>query len=189
MSSIQDLIGQIEKNQKKPEKISIQKKKPVLKTNPSEAKKSETKKIVKKSIQKKVTNTKEKSGGKEKGRNKIPNKTPKKKKNTSAKKRFFVTKVCMSKKSCADNSFAPYVWERLCNDYNQDPKCDSFEVQGFRFEKSPQCQGLCKKSANIRIQEENVPTHTQFSYITPIKASKLIKMIKSGASPENIKKL
>lgn len=208
MSSIQDLIGKIEKNQKKkPENSktprSEQKRKP---------EKTPVKKIIKKQTPEEIaaarekfsgqkSNTEEKipqkktRGGIKKGVNKntsapkkiAPKKREKKKGNSTAKKRFFVTQVCLSKKSCGEK-FGPYVWERLCNDYDQDPACESFEIQGFRFERSP-CQGACKKSANIRMKEKNAPTHTQFSYLTPLKASKLIKMIKSGASPDNIKRL
>ncbi len=200
MSSIQDLIGKIEKSQQKKEGITPaekREKKEVKKLSPEEmqkkrenfkkshnccssensGKKCEGKKIgsfSKNNTSEKIEN--KKTGAKKSGKKKTENK----------KKRFFVTQVCMSQKSCG-NHYGPYVWERLCNDFGQDPECDSFEIQGFRFEKSP-CQGACKKAANIRIKEENDTRHTQFSYITPIKASKLIKIIKSGASPDNIKK-
>lgn len=193
MSSIQSLVGKIEKNQKKNIQTSekTRTKKEVKKLSPEEieakrakfstnhsAKQSEKKTEQKKNRQPESSSTKKVTA---------PNNLKKKKKGDNKKKRFFVTQVCTSKKSCGEK-MGPYVWERLCNDYNQDPNCESFEIQGFLFEKSP-CQGACKKSANIRMKEENAEKHTQFSYLSPIKASKLIKMIKSGASPENIKRI
>jgi len=199
MSSIQELIGKIEKNQKKNQKISENsQKKEIKKRSPEEIsaarekfsghKKNDTPKKTEFGI-KKGKNKTSKTNLKSKNTTdkKSPNTKKSKKPKSPVKKRFFVTQVCTSKKSCGEK-FGPYVWERLCNDYNQDPNCKSFEIQGFLFEQSP-CQGACKKSANIRIKEENASAHTQFSYLTPIKASKLIKMIKSGASPENIKRL
>ena len=208
MSSIQDLIGKIENNKKTSEKIKEKSrgkssgksipKKPVQKKSSEEiatarkkfsgkkAENSVAKTFIKKGINKK-SEKKIKPGFSQKQKNKPASSKKQSNKNSAIKKRFFVTQVCTSKKSCGEK-FGPYIWERLCNDYNQEPECDSFEVQGFRFERSP-CQGACKKSANIRMKEDKAERHTQFSYLTPIKASKLIKMIKSGASPENIKRI
>ncbi len=185
MSSIQDLVKKIEKNQQRVKQNTIfseQKKKESEELSTEEnKKKSPFKKYI--NLQKKEENILQK---------KIENKDEKKigKKGTPVK-RFFVTQVCTSKKACGEH-YGPYIWERLCHDFDQDPECESFEIQGFRFEKSP-CQGNCKQKSNIRIKEEKIGEEsgkvTQFSYITPIKASKLIQNIKSGASPENIKRL
>jgi len=161
MTSIQELIGKIEKNQKKISKISENsQKKEIKKRSPEEIstarekfsgrKKSDTPKKAEFGIQKgknktSKTNTKSQPITDKKSPNTKKSKKPK----SAVKKRFFVTQVCTSKKSCGEK-FGPYVWERLCNDHNQDPNCTSFEVQGFLFEQSP-CQGACKKSANIRL--------------------------------------
>ena len=197
MTTINDLVAKIENNQKinTEKKREYNSKKPGNsdnRFNKKEQKRGNENNETKKTEQRdrRTEKTSERSTGKSsekqalRNTNKSNNK-PKSKKNI--KKKFYVAKVCMSQKSCGKH-YAPYVWERLCNDYNQDPECDSFEIQGFQFEKSP-CQGACKKPANIRIKEEGSTKHTQFSYITPLKASKLIKNIKSGAAPENIKNL
>jgi len=110
----------------------------------------------------------------------------KQKKKKSPRKLIFT--VCNSKKSCGEH-YGSYIWERVCNENNEDTKKEEFEKGGITFVKGHTCQGLCKKSSNIRVEEPTKKKRTQFSYMTPLKAVKLAKSLQSGAAPENIKKL
>ncbi len=167
----QKILG-VKKIVKKDVKKDVNKFKPKKPTNKV---KVEDKKINKK-INKKIESTKSSKSGK-------LNK-PKKKK---APRKLTFT-VCNSKKSCGEH-YGPYIWERLCNENNQDSKIEEFEKNGITFKNSHVCQGRCKKASNVRVAEPAKEKTTQFSYITPLKAVKLAKSLQSGAAPENIKKL
>ena len=116
----------------------------------------------------------------------VTEKKQKPKKKKSPRKLTFT--VCNSKKSCGEH-YGPYIWERVCNENGEDTKKEEFEKGGITFKKGHTCQGLCKKSSNVRVEEPAKKKRTQFSYMTPLKAVKLAKSLQSGAAPENIKKL
>jgi len=160
---------------------------PVVKKNKFLAKKPE-KKPAKKIVQK-PSSVKDpvKSSGKTSGKAPVvTEKKQKPKKKKSPRKLTFT--VCNSKKSCGEH-YGPYIWERVCNENGEDTKKEEFEKGGITFKKGHTCQGLCKKSSNVRVEEPAKKKRTQFSYMTPLKAVKLAKSLQSGAAPENIKKL
>ena len=115
------------------------------------------------------------------------NTKPLQKNNKKKLSREFIVKVCTSKKSCGE-LYGPFIWERICNEHNEKIDQDSFEKNGIIYKKSA-CQGLCKRSSNVQVEDPQKKKTTQFSYMTPLKAAKLISSIRSGANPENIKRL
>ena len=152
---------------------------PVVKKNKFLAKKP-----AKKTLQK---TSSVKTSGKTSGKSPVvTEKKQKPKKKKSPRKLTFT--VCNSKKSCGEH-YGPYIWERVCNENGEDTKKEEFEKGGITFKKGHTCQGLCKKSSNVRVEEPAKKKRTQFSYMTPLKAVKLAKSLQSGAAPENIKKL
>lgn len=109
------------------------------------------------------------------------------KKNSKPKaKKQYTVRICTSQKSCGGN-YGPYIWERLCNEHDQNSDQESFESNGIIYEKS-QCQGHCKKSSNVQVTSEG-KVEGQFHYMNPIKTVKLSDSIKNGANPGNIKRL
>lgn len=115
------------------------------------------------------------------------NNTPQKKHSPQKKSRTFTVKVCTSQKSCGDH-YGPFIWERICNENNEKIDQDSFEKNGITYKKSA-CQGRCKRASNVQVEDTKKNKTTQFSYMNPLKAAKLISSIRSGAAPENIKRL
>lgn len=105
--------------------------------------------------------------------------------NKKSKKHYRV-RVCTSQKSCG-SGYAPFIWERLCNEHGINPELESFESHGVQYQKS-QCQGFCKKSSNVQITDGTSPV-AQFHYMTPLKSVSLMKSLQKGVSPANIKRL
>ena len=103
------------------------------------------------------------------------------------KARNFTVRVCTSKKSCGDH-YGPFNWERICNEHKVPIDQESFVKNGITYTKSP-CQGLCKRSSNVQVVNDDTKKISQFSYMTPLKSVKLISSIRSGADPQNIKRL
>ncbi len=136
--------------------------------------------------QKKKNTTENKTGNSKNTIVKPVTKKTKPKKKKSPRK--LILSVCASKKSCGEH-YGPYIWERMCNENDIPPSVEEFENNGITYKKSHVCQGRCKKASNIRVEEPAKKKTTQFSYMTPLKAVKLAKSLKSGAAPENIKKL
>lgn len=98
-----------------------------------------------------------------------------------------VIKICTSKKACGDH-YGEYNWERICNDHGQNITKNTFTAKGITFIKGENsCQGLCTKKSNIQVIKNS--EITQFSYMTPLKASKLVSFINNGTPIKNIKKL
>ncbi len=160
----------------KTSKTSTREKGDKLTQNKFKPKPVKTEKVLEKKAEKKIE-----PSDCEKNKSKIK---PKKKK----PRRKLVFTVCNSKKSCGEH-YGPYIWERVCNENNEDINIEEFEKNGITFKKSHVCQGRCKKASNVRIAEPAKDKTTQFSYMTPLKAVKLAKSLQSGAAPENIKKL
>jgi hypothetical protein len=101
--------------------------------------------------------------------------------------RNITIKICTSKKACGDN-YGEYNWERICNDYGQTPSKDTFTANGITFIKGVNsCQGLCTKKSNIQVIKNN--EIIQFSFMTPLKTSKLVNFIRNGTPVKNIKRL
>ena len=118
------------------------------------------------------------------------NTAPKEKSEKKKKeKRKIIIKVCTSKKSCS-KKFSKYIWERFCNENNvSDYEVERFEAGNLIFEKSG-CLGECKRSPNIKVYEEgNEKGGNIFSYMNPLKSVKLLKRLKSGNKPRDIKNL
>ncbi len=102
------------------------------------------------------------------------------------KKEYFIS-VCTSSKACKKRA-SKYVWERCCNEHNRENfEEESFEDGNLHFRQS-QCMGLCKQGPNVKVSEDEEGKDASiFSWMNPIKIAKLLKRLKSGNDPKDIK--
>ncbi|MEI7511277.1 MAG: (2Fe-2S) ferredoxin domain-containing protein [Candidatus Peregrinibacteria bacterium] len=107
--------------------------------------------------------------------------------NGKKKKKEYLVSVCTSPKACKKRA-SQYVWERCCNEHGiTDFTVESFEDGGITFRQT-QCLGLCKQGPNVKVAEEQDGKDASFfSWMNPIKMAKLMKRLRSGNDPKDIK--